>query len=73
MTMLACARMGAVHSVVFAGFSADALAQRVAAAQSKVIVTADIGKRGGKTIPLKDIVNQARTKCNIEETLEAVF
>ena len=45
--MLACARIGAVHSVVFAGFSAEALAQRVSAAQSKILITADIGKRGG--------------------------
>lgn len=59
MTLLACARIGALHSVVFAGFSADALSQRIAAAHSKVIVTADLGKRGGKTIPIKDIVNAA--------------
>lgn len=73
MTMLACSRMGAVHSVVFAGFSADALASRVAAANSKVIVTADIGKRGGKSIELKDIVNDARTKHGIEDILETVL
>jgi acetyl-CoA synthetase len=59
MTLLACARIGALHSVVFAGFSADALSQRIAAAHSKVIVTADLGKRGGKNIPIKDIVNAA--------------
>jgi acetyl-CoA synthetase len=73
MTMLACARMGATHSVVFAGFSAEALAQRVAAAASRYIVTADIGLRGGKSIPLKDIVNQARNKCNVEDILTAVL
>ena len=73
MTMLACARIGAVHSVIFAGFSADALAQRVAAANSKVIVTADKGLRGGKHIALKDIVNAARTKSGIENILEHVF
>ena len=59
MTMLACARIGAVHSVVFAGFSSEALAQRIVAASSQVVVTADQGVRGGKTIPLKEIVNKA--------------
>ena len=73
MTMLACARIGAVHSVVFAGFSADALSQRVAAANSKVIVTADRGLRGGKNIALKDIVNMARTKSGVEDILEHVL
>ena len=51
----------------------DALAQRVAAASSKVIVTADIGKRGGKSIQLKEIVNSARTKNNVEALLEHVL
>lgn len=73
MTLLACARMGAIHSVVFAGFSADALAQRISAAGSKVVITADIGKRGGKTVPLKDIVNTARTKLNVEDLLDHVL
>ena len=73
MTMLACARIGAIHSVVFAGFSADALSQRVAAANCKVIVTADRGLRGGKNIALKDIVNTARTKSGVEDILEHVL
>lgn len=73
MTMLACARMGAVHSVVFAGFSSEALAQRISAARSHFIVTADIGKRGGKIIPLKDIVDAARLKLDVEELLHTVF
>jgi acetyl-CoA synthetase len=73
MTMLACARMGAIHSVVFAGFSADALAARVAAARSKIIVTADVGLRGGKRIALHDIVTAARTKHGVEELLQAVL
>ena len=73
MTMLACARMGAIHSVVFAGFSADALAARVVAANSHVIVTADVGKRGGKHIPLHAIVTDARSKLNMETVLDSVL
>ncbi|MEN8720671.1 MAG: acetate--CoA ligase [Oceanococcaceae bacterium] len=57
--MLACARIGAVHSVVFGGFSPDALANRVEDGQSKLIITADEGVRGGKTIPLKANVDKA--------------
>lgn len=57
--MLACARIGAIHSVVFGGFSPDALAARVMDGQSKWVVTADQGIRGGKVIPLKDNVDQA--------------
>lgn len=73
MTMLACARIGAVHSVVFAGFSADALGSRVSAAKSKFVVTADIGLRGTKRIPLKTIVDDALTKLDCEEVVESVF
>ncbi|MDX2112377.1 MAG: acetate--CoA ligase [Alphaproteobacteria bacterium] len=51
--MLACARIGAVHSVVFGGFSADALKGRIQDCGSKVVITADEGRRGGKTVPLK--------------------
>lgn len=57
--MLACARIDAVHSVVFAGFSAEALRSRVQDAECKVIITADQGKRGGKTTHLKKIVDDA--------------
>ncbi len=57
--MLACARIGAVHSVVFGGFSPDALRGRVQDCESDVILTADEGLRGGKTIPLKDNVDKA--------------
>ena len=57
--MLACARIGAPHSVVFAGFSAEALAERIVDAKSKVLFTADEFKRGGKCVPLKSIVDQA--------------
>ena len=51
--MLACARIGAVHSIVFGGFSPDALAQRIIDCDSKFIITSDEGLRGGKTVPLK--------------------
>jgi acetyl-CoA synthetase len=73
MTMLACTRIGAVHSVVFAGFSAEALGSRISAARSKFLVTADQGKRGGKTIALKDIVDKARTVMDVEDILEQVL
>ncbi len=59
--MLACARIGAIHSVVFGGFSPDALAGRIADCQSKVVITADEGLRGGKTVPLKSNVDEALT------------
>lgn len=57
--MLACTRIGAIHSVVFAGFSPEALAGRIADCQSKLIITADEGLRGGKKIPLKINVDKA--------------
>jgi len=57
--MLACARIGAVHSVVFGGFSPDALAGRITDCGSEVIITADEGLRGGKTVPLKANVDRA--------------
>lgn len=57
--MLACSRIGAVHSVVFAGFSPDALAGRINDCDSRVVITADEGRRGGKTIPLKANVDKA--------------
>ena len=62
-TLLACARIGAVHSVVFAGFSAEALANRINDCDSRVIVTADEGRRGGKRIALKANVDAARALC----------
>jgi len=61
--MLACARIGAVHSVVFGGFSPEALAGRIQDCGSKIVVTADGGMRGGKLVPLKANVDEALTQC----------
>ena len=60
--MLACARIGAIHSVVFGGFSPDSLAQRIKDCDSKVVITADEGLRGGKKVPLKANVDAAIEK-----------
>jgi len=57
--MLACARIGAVHSVVFGGFSPEALASRIIDCRASLVVTADEGPRGGKPVPLKENVNKA--------------
>jgi len=61
--MLACARIGAVHSIVFAGFSPDSLQNRVEGASSKLIVTSDEGLRGGRTVPLKKNTDAALENC----------
>ena len=61
--MLACARIGAVHSVVFGGFSPDSLANRIEDADSKFIITSDEGVRAGKPIPLKKNTDEALKKC----------
>ena len=61
--MLACARIGAVHSVVFGGFSAEALADRINDAEAKVCITADAGWRRGTQVPLKDNVDEALKRC----------
>ena len=61
--MLACARIGAVHSVVFGGFSPEALAGRILDCDSKFVITADEGLRGGKPVPLKRNMDEALTKC----------
>ncbi|SDG46363.1 acetate--CoA ligase [Pelagibacterium luteolum] len=68
--MLACARIGAVHSVVFGGFSPDALAGRVNDCDSRVVLTADEGRRGGKSVPLKANVDKALEDCpGVEKVL----
>ena len=78
--LLACARIGAVHSIVYAGFGAEALQARIRDAEAKVIITADVGRRRGKVISLRSIVGDAirstpsvekvivlcREKCSIE-------
>ncbi len=61
--MLACARIGAVHSIIFGGFSAESIAGRIRDCQSEYIVTADEGIRGGKTIPLKSTTDKALEAC----------
>ncbi|KAK7419252.1 acetyl-coenzyme A synthetase 2 [Neonectria punicea] len=61
--LLACARIGAVHSVIFAGFSSDAVRDRILDAKCKVVLTANEGKRGGKTIGIKKIVDKALLQC----------
>jgi acetyl-CoA synthetase len=61
--MLACARLGAPHSVVFAGFSATALSERIIDASSKVLITADEFRRGGRPVPLKATVDEALAQC----------
>jgi len=65
--MLACARIGAVHSVVFAGFSAQSLADRIADCQAKMVLTADGNFRGDKKIPVKAVVDEALEKTNVVE------
>ncbi len=62
-TMLACARIGAIHSIIFGGFSSDSIAGRIKDCNSEYIVTADEGIRGGKNIPLKEITDRALDSC----------
>jgi acetyl-CoA synthetase len=70
--MLACARIGAVHSVVFGGFSPDSLANRITDCDSKVVITADEGLRGGKKVPLKANVDAAVALSRSVETVIVV-
>ena len=62
--MLACARIGAVHSVIFGGFAPESIAGRIQDCDSKFVITADEGVRGGKIIPLKKYINSALEKCD---------
>ncbi|NJD06075.1 MAG: acetate--CoA ligase [Methylococcaceae bacterium] len=68
--MLACARIGAIHSIVFGGFSADALKDRVQDADCRFLICSDEGRRGGRTVPLKANVDDALSHC---PTVETVF
>ncbi|MDB5437442.1 MAG: acs [Phenylobacterium sp.] len=61
--MLACARIGAIHSVIFGGFSPDSIAGRIQDCDSRIVITADEGLRGGKPVPLKKNVDEALTSC----------
>lgn len=70
--MLACARIGAVHSVVFGGFSATALADRMDDCEAKLVVTASEGKRGGRIVPLKSSVDEA-LELSVEKTVSKVL
>jgi len=67
--MLACARVGAIHSVVFGGFSPDALRDRILDSKCKIVITADEGVRGGKSIPLKANVDQATRDCDCVDAI----
>jgi acetyl-CoA synthetase len=70
--MLACARVGVIHSVVYSGFSAPALASRIQDAEARVVITADVGYDRGKTINLKVVVDQAVVTCGTVETVIVV-
>ncbi|AIT78973.1 acetate--CoA ligase [Novosphingobium pentaromativorans] len=67
--MLACARIGAIHSIVFAGFSPDALAGRITDCDSRIVLTSDEGLRGGKKVPLKANVDAALAHCTSVDTV----
>ncbi|WP_448658824.1 acetate--CoA ligase [Sphingomonas sp. CJ99] len=70
--VLACARIGAIHSVVFGGFSPDALAGRITDCDSRIVITADEGRRGGKRVPLKTNVDAAAARASVLETVIVV-
>ncbi len=70
--MLACARIGAIHSVVFAGFSPDSLADRILDCDSSYVITADEGRRGGRAVPLKKNADKALERCPDVKTMLVV-
>jgi acetyl-CoA synthetase len=70
--MLACARIGAIHSVVFGGFSSQALSERIQDAGAKLLITSDGGFRGSKTIPIKEIADEAMDHCQCVKTAVVV-
>ncbi|HBN57831.1 MAG TPA: acetyl-coenzyme A synthetase, partial [Gammaproteobacteria bacterium] len=70
--MLACARIGAIHSVVFGGFSPEALKDRILDSECKIVITADEGVRGGKAIPLKANVDKAIGACDCVDAVIVV-
>ncbi|UCE62764.1 MAG: acetate--CoA ligase [Nitrospirota bacterium] len=70
--MLACARIGLIHSVVYSGFSAPALQSRIQDAEARVVVTADLGYDRGKKIPLKTVVDEAVSNCPLVEKVIVV-
>jgi acetyl-CoA synthetase len=70
--MLACARIGAIHSVIFGGFSPDSIAGRIQDCDSRIVITADEGLRGGRIVPLKANVDEALTMCPGVETVIVV-
>jgi acetyl-CoA synthetase len=70
--MLACARIGAIHSIIFGGFSADAISGRVNDSDCKMVITVNTSRRGKKAIPLKGIVDEALKKCPTVESCMVV-
>ena len=70
--MLACARIGAIHSVIFSGFSVDALSHRLQDTQAKLLITADEGVRGEKCIPLKKNAEEALKRCPLVQQVIVV-
>jgi len=71
-SMLACARLGAIHNVVFGGFSADSLSDRMTDSSCSFVITADAGQRGGKNVPLKDNVDRALDRMD-KKTVNTVI